>query len=55
MDRFHPAFTLAWLGLPMILAHPLRPCGLTGFLTVLGLLLWFFAGFLAVMVAVWGA
>jgi hypothetical protein len=53
--EFHPSIMLGWLGLLLIPAHPMRPCAVTGCVTVVGLSLWFFAGFLAIMVAVWGA
>jgi hypothetical protein len=55
MITFHPAIGLGWLGLLMVPAHPLRPHWATGLVTAAGLTLWFFAGFVAVMVAVWGA
>jgi hypothetical protein len=55
MAEFHPMIGLGWLGLFLAPAHPVRPHPVMGCLTVLGLALWFFAGFLAMMVAVWGA
>ncbi len=55
MVEFHPSIGLGWLGLLLMPAHPLRPNAGTGFVTVLGLFLWFFAGFMTVMVAAWGA
>jgi hypothetical protein len=55
MADFHPSISLGWLGLLLIPAHPIRPSGATGCVTVFGLSLWFFAGFFAMMVAVWGA
>jgi hypothetical protein len=55
MAEFHPSISLGWLGLLLILAHPIRPSVTTGCVTVFGLSLWFFAAFLAMMVAVWGA
>jgi hypothetical protein len=47
--------SLGWLGLLLIPAHPVRPSVATGCITLLGLALWFFAGFVTVVVAVWGA
>ncbi len=55
MAEFHPSIMLGWLGLLLIPAHPIRPSLATGCVTAVGLFLWFFAGFLAMMVAVWGA
>jgi hypothetical protein len=55
MVDFHPSVGLGWLGLALALAHPLRPLPATGVVTALGLAVWFFSGFVAVMVAVWGA
>lgn len=52
---FHPFIGLGWLGIPLIPSHLIRPCAVTGCMTLFGLSLWFFAGFLAVMVAAWGA
>jgi hypothetical protein len=55
MAEFHPTFfVLGWLGLPLALAHPVRPQVATACLTIIGLVLWFFAGFLAMIVAVYG-
>lgn len=54
MTAYHPPVSLGWLGLLLIPAHPLRPHWATGILTAFGLAVWFFAGFAAVMVAVWG-
>jgi hypothetical protein len=53
--EFNLYIKLGWFGLLLIPAHPLRPNIGTACVTVLGLLFWFFAGFLAVMEAVWGA
>jgi hypothetical protein len=53
--EFHSAIYLGWLGLVLIPAHPARPCIATACVTVIGLSLWFFAGFLAIMVAAFGA
>jgi hypothetical protein len=50
-----PCIGLGWLGLVLIPAHPLQPSAATGWVTASGLVLWYFAGFLAMMVAVWGA
>jgi len=55
MLEFHPSIGVGWLGLLLIPAHPWHPGAVTACATVLGLSLWLFAGFLAVMVAVWGA
>ena len=52
---YHPSVSLGWLGLLLILAHPWRPGVVTGVATILGLVLWFFAGFVAFMVVTWGA
>src|SRR5688572_8661335 len=37
---------LAWLSLPLVLAHPLWPNPMTGGLTLLGLFWWFAAGWI---------
>lgn len=50
-----PSIGLGWLGLLFIPAHAFRPNIATACVTLLGLSLWFFAGFLAVITAVWGA
>ena len=55
MAAFHSAIGLGWLGLLITLAHPLRPSLATAWLTLVGLGLWFFAGFVAMIAAVWGA
>ncbi len=55
MVGFHPVIGLGWLGLFLAPAHPIRPHWATGLVTVAGLVLWFFAGFITVVVAVWGA
>jgi hypothetical protein len=55
MMTFHPAIGLGWMGMLLVPAHLARPHWSTGLLSGAGLVLWFFAGFLAVMVAVWGA
>jgi len=47
-----PAILLGWLGLLLIPAHPCYPRPATACVTLLGFYLWFFAGFLWVMVAV---
>jgi hypothetical protein len=52
---FTPVIHLGWLGLPLILLHPLHPSWGTGVLAAIGFALWFFVGFLAVMEAAWGA
>jgi hypothetical protein len=55
MAEFHPIISLGWLGLLLMPAHPVRPCIVNGCMTVFGLALWFFSGFLAMMVAAFGA
>ncbi len=52
---FHPFLGLGWVGLLLIPFHPARPCAVTGCLTAVGLLLWFFSGFCMAIAAVWGA
>ncbi len=52
MIDFHPSISLGWLSMLLIPAHPVRPSVATGCVTAFGLLLWFFAGFVAVMIAV---
>jgi hypothetical protein len=53
---FIPTVTgLGWLGLLLVPAHPVCPKVATGWVTVVGLSLWFFAGFVAMMCVVWGA
>src|SRR5262245_37544379 len=46
---------VAWLSLPALFAHPVKPNALTGALTLLALFLWFSAGWLTMIWAVWGA
>jgi hypothetical protein len=46
---------LGWLGLLLIPAHPARPHWATGLVTAIGLLLWFFVGYFAALMALWGA
>ena len=55
MGDLFTAIPLGWLGLLLIPAHPCYPHRATACLTLLGFCLWFFAGFVAVMGAVWGA
>jgi hypothetical protein len=55
MAGFHPCIGLGWLAGLLVPAHPFRPNAVTGCVTGIGLFVWFCAGFLAVMVAVWGA
>ena len=55
MVGIHPFIGLGWLGIPLIPSHLIRPCAATGCLTLFGLSLWFFAGFLAEMASAWGA
>ena len=52
LAEFHTPICLGWLALLLIPAHPIRPSVGTGCLTVFGLVLWFFAGFVAILVAV---
>lgn len=51
--QFVPLIWLGWLGLVLIPAHPIRPSVATGWVSAIGFLLWFFAGFVAMMVAAW--
>jgi hypothetical protein len=51
MTEFHTSVAVGWLGLPLVPAHPFRPNAATGCLTILGLALWFFAGFATMAVA----
>jgi hypothetical protein len=46
---------VAWLSLPALFAHPVKPNVVTGALTLLALFLWFSAGWLTMICAVWGA
>jgi hypothetical protein len=46
-----PAIAFGWYGLFLIPVHPIRPHPATACVTAVGLLLWFFAGFFAVLVA----
>jgi hypothetical protein len=56
MADFIPNVTaLGCLGLLLVPAHPLCPNVATGCVTVVGLSLWFFAGFATMMCVVWGA
>jgi hypothetical protein len=52
--KFDPAIGLGWLGLFLMPTHPLYPNTGTGWVTVVGLLLWLFAGFWTVMLGAWG-
>jgi hypothetical protein len=45
----HWFVVLGWLGIPLVFAHPLGPSRLTGIITILGLTLWFVAGFISVL------
>ena len=54
VDPFNLVY-LGWLGLPLIVAYPSRPCWATACLAAMGFSLWFLSGVLSVMVAVWGA
>jgi hypothetical protein len=49
------AVCLGWLGLPALVAHPLRPNVLTGILTVVGVFFWFASGIVIMIMCVWGA
>lgn len=53
--RSVPIIELGWLGMCLIPAHPIRPHWATGLLTLIGLVLWFFAGFITIIAAVYGA
>jgi hypothetical protein len=55
MPEYHPSLLLGWLGLLLLPAHPMCPHAVTAWVTLLGFSLWFFAGWLAMMDAVWGA
>jgi hypothetical protein len=55
MHPFHTFICLGWLGLILILAHPVYPKTATACITLVGLLLWFLVGFVEMMVAVNGA
>ncbi len=55
MAEHHPVIGFGWLGFLMAFAHPVRPHWVTGVVTVAGLVAWLFAGFVTVIVAVWGA
>ena len=55
MGDLFAVIPLGWLGLLLIPAHPCYPHPVTACFTLLGLCVWFFAGFCAVMAAVWGA
>lgn len=46
---------LGWLGALLVPAHFLKPCVATGCLTMLGFSLWFFAGFVEIILSAWGA
>ncbi len=54
-DRVHPSIWLGWYGLFLILIHIIYPNKATRCLTILGFFFWYYAGFLTVMVAAWGA
>ncbi len=54
MVTYHPTISVGWLGLLLVPAHIARPHWATGLVTAGGLIMWFFAGFVAVMVATWG-
>jgi hypothetical protein len=54
MATDYPIIRLGWLGLFLIPAHPVRPQPVMGCVTVIGLVLWFIAGALAMMVAAHG-
>jgi hypothetical protein len=55
MGEYHPIILVGWLGLLMIPAHPCHPHPVTGGVTLLGFSLWYFAGFFAVMLGMYGA
>ena len=55
MGEHHSFIAFGWLGLPLAMAHPLKPHAVSGVLTVVGVALWFWAGFLSIIVAGWGA
>ena len=53
-DMTFAPIRLGLLGGLLIPAHPVWPHWATALLTAVGLILWFFAGFITVMAAVWG-
>jgi hypothetical protein len=55
MAVLHVPFGLGWVGVLLMPAHALWPNAAGGCVTVCGLVLWFLAGFLGMMAAVWGA
>lgn len=38
---------MGWLGALLALVHPIKPNVITGFVTIIGLILWFLSGFVA--------
>lgn len=55
MATFHLGIGLGWLGLLLAPSHALWPNSATAAFTLVGLGLWFVAGFLTIVVAMWGA
>jgi hypothetical protein len=46
---------VAWITAPGIFSHPIKPNVVTGAITLIALFLWFWAGWLTMLAAVWGA
>lgn len=55
MLPYHPMIGLGWASLVLLPAYAVHPVPLTAMLTLGSMALWFLAGFLTVIVAVWGA
>jgi hypothetical protein len=55
MAPYHSFVAFGWLGSLLSAAHPLKPNAITAVVTVVGLALWFWSGFLSMIAAVWGA
>jgi hypothetical protein len=55
MAEFHQSIGWGWSGIVLIPAHFLYPHPATACVTLFGYALWFFAGFVTIMVMVWGA
>ena len=52
MGQYYPEVSLGWLSLLPMATHPCRPSFATGCVTVVGLLLWFGAGFASLLYAI---
>jgi hypothetical protein len=55
LAMFHWLVLIGWCGLPLTMAHPIRPNAATAFLSLIGLVLWFGSGWVTIVVCVWGA